>query len=382
MSWNQKGGGNAGGPWGHPPKSGGTGGAGNGGGSGSGGGNGGRTPPPNNNDFDDIFKKSKEQLSEMFGGGSGSGGNEENIRAGKWLLAIAGVLWFASGIYVVDTSEQGIVMRFGKYSETHMPGLNYHWPWPIETVYTPSVTNVIKERVGDDPNAAYAGRHSESLMLTSDLNIADVNFEVQWKINSDKTGDFLFNVRDAEYIVKPVAESAMREVIGQVGLDALLGKGQAQIANRCKDIIQQTLSDYKAGIQIMAVNLSKPDVPNEVIDAFQDVKRAEQEKNTLINKAESYRNQIIPKARGAAVQFEQNALAYKQQVTERAQGDVARFLSVYEQYKNAKDVTKRRIYLETMEEVLGRMNKYIVDGKGGAGVLPYMAIQGNKGGSQ
>lgn len=378
MSWNQKGGGNAGGPWGQPPKSGGTGGSGNSGG--GSGGNGGRTPPPNNNDFDDLFKKSQEQLREMFGG---SGASDDNKRAGFLLLAVTAVLWLASGIYVVETSEQGIVMRFGKYHTTDMPGLNYHLPWPIETVYTPSVTNVIKEKVGADAaGASYGDRHGESLMLTKDLNIADVNFEVQWKIDSDATGDFLFNVRDAEFIVKPVAESAMREVIGQTPLDALLGKGQAEIANHCKDIIQKTLDDYKAGIQVMAVNLSKPDVPSEVIDAFQDVKRAEQEKNTLINKAESYSNQIIPKARGAAVQFEQNALAYKQQITERATGDVARFISVYEQYKDAKDVTKKRMYLETMEEVLGRMNKYIVDGKGGAGVLPYMAIQGNKGAAQ
>lgn len=357
MSWGQKGntpgGGN--GPWGSPRPG------------------GGKTPPPpgNNNDLEEMLRKSQDQFKNMFGGGGP--GNGENKRAGILMMALAGVLWLATGIYVVQTDEQGIVLRFGEYHRTELPGLHYHLPWPVEAAYTPGVTKSNQMDIGGD---------NTSLMLTGDLNIVDVNFSVQWKIDSSATDKFLFNIRDAENIVRPVAESAMREVIGQMPLDTILTTGQTEIGTRSQTIMQQILNSYQAGIKVMNVNLRKPDVPREVIDAFQDVKRAEQEKSTLINKAESYTNDILPKARGRAVQIEQDAQAYEKQATERAEGDVARFISVYDQYKNAKDVTKKRMYLETMEEVLSHMNKFIIDGKSGHGLTPYLPLNemGRKGG--
>lgn len=357
MSWGQKGGGNNNGPWG-APKSGG----------GSGGGNNGGGKPPSGDDFDDFLRKKQEKLKEMLGG---NGGADDGKRAGFLMLLGLGFLWLASGIYIVQADEQGVVLRFGKYQSTSMPGLHYHLPWPIETVYTPSVTKVNQVEIG---TGGGNGWETGSLMLTGDLNIVDINFAVQWKIDSSGTDKFLFNVRDAEYIVRPVAESAMREVIGQMPLDTILTTGQTEIGTRSMAIMQQILNNYKVGVQVIAVNLNKPDVPQEVIDAFQDVKRAEQEKNTLVNKAESYANDILPKARGKAVQIEQDAQAYSKQITERADGDVARFLSVYEQYKNAKDVTRKRMYLETMEGVLGRMNKFIIDGKNGGSLTPYLPL--------
>lgn len=358
MSWGPKGQmPGSGGPWGQPRPS------------GSGGGAGKPPPPPgNNNDFEDLLRKGQDRFKGVFGA------DPDNKKAGVLMLALGALLWLASGVYIVQTDEQGVILRFGKYHRTDMPGLHYHLPWPIETAYTPSVTSVSKEQIGFGTGGFTGTSENEGLMLTGDLNIVDVNFEVQWKIDSGTTDHFLFNVREAHALVKPVAESAMREVIGQTPLETILTTGQTEIANRCMRIIQQVLNNYEAGIQITAVNLSKPDVPQEVIDAFQDVKRAEQQKNTLINQAEAYRNDIIPRARGRAVQIEQDALAYQQQVAEKAKGDVARFLSVYEEYKGAKDVTRKRMYLETMEEILGRMNKYIIDGKGSGGVVPYLPL--------
>ncbi len=355
MSWGPKGQtpGNGGGPWGQP-KPGGS-------------GNGGKTPPPSGNDFDDFLRKGQDRFRGLMGG------DPENKKAAILLAALGLLLWFASGVYVVQTEEQGVILRFGKYHRTDMPGLHYHLPWPVEVAYTPRVTSVSKEKIGSDTGSVLGNTENEGLMLTGDLNIVDVNFEVQWKIDSGATDQFLFNVRNAEALVKPVAESAMREVIGQTPLETILTTGQTDIANRCQRITQAVLDNYKAGIQITTVNLNKPDVPQEVIDAFQDVKRAEQEKNTLINKAEAYRNDIIPKARGKAVQVEQAALAYEKQISEKAKGDVARFLSVYEEYKNAKDVTRKRMYLETMESILARSNKFIMDGKN-SGVVPYLPL--------
>jgi membrane protease subunit HflK len=369
MSWGQKGNTPSGGnpsPWGTPPKPSNTPKPNNsGGGSGnSGGGNNGNNKTPPNNEFEDLLRKGQDNLKNMLGGGN----NDDDGKKAAILMAIlGGLLWLVTGVYVVQADEQGVVLRFGEYQRTEMPGLRYHLPWPFEVVYTPLVTTINKAEIG-------AG-NEESLMLTGDLNIVDVNFAVQWKIDSSSTDKFLFNLRDAEQMVKPVAESAMREVIGQMPLDKILKTGQAEIADRSKEIMQQIFDDYQAGIQVVAVNLSKPDVPKEVIDAFQDVKRGEQDNKTLINKAESYRNQIVPVARGKAGKIEQEALAYQKQVTEQAKGDAARFLSVYEQYVNAKDVTRKRMYLETMEQVIGNMDKVLVDNKGGQGVVPYFPLR-------
>lgn len=355
---------------------------------------GGNRPPRNDQDFEELFRKGHERMRDMFGKGGGGGkqGGDGGMsgKGGAWIMiAVLVILWAASGFYIVDTQEQGVVLRFGEYHRTEPPGLKYHFPWPVERVYTPRVTDINKVEIGfREDNRGRQGRISipkESLMLTGDLNIVDVNFVVQWKVDSTSTEDFLFNVRRADALVKPVAESAMREVIGQMDLEKIITDGQTDITNNSKTIMQAMLNDYGAGVQIVSVNLNKPDVPGDVIDAFQDVKRAEQEKNTLINKAEAYRNDILPRARGRAVKIEQQALAYKREVTEQAQGDVARFLSVYEEYRQAKDVTRQRLYLETMENILANMNKFIIDKEGGGGVLPYLPlneVRRNTGGQQ
>jgi membrane protease subunit HflK len=283
------------------------------------------------------------------------------------------------------------VLRFGQYQRTSPPGLNYHLPAPIETVIIPSVTTVNKVEIGyraggaDNPNIRLAKsplasnrastdavQNQEGLMLTGDRNLVDIDFEVQWKIDATNPEKFLFNMRNPAGNVKFVAESAMREVIGRTTLDDVLTGAQSQIAEDTKTLMQQVFNEYDAGIEIIAVNLSRPDVPQPVIDEFQDVKRAEQDKQTAESVAEGYRNEIIPRAKGDAAKMLQDAEAYKSKVIADATGNASRFKQIYTEYAQAKDVTKRRMYLETMEEVLKGMPKIVVDSnKGGpVSVLP------------
>lgn len=340
--------------------------------------------PHNDNDpsvqeLDELIRKSQEKLRGMFGGGGG-GGDINNKRL--IILGIIAVvfLWLGSGLYRVNSDQLGIVLRFGEFHHVTGPGLNYKLPYPIETVQRPSVTSVNKVEVGYR-NIAGSNRNSgrtvneESLMLTADRNIIDINFEVQWKIDATAPQDFLFNVRDPELTVKPVAESAMREVIGRNNLTEILTTAQSEIAEETKEIMQQMLDNYEAGLEVIAVNLNRPDVPAPVIDEFQDVKRAEQDKETAESVAEGYSNEIIPRAKGEAEQMKQQALAYKNKVIADAEGDAARFLSVYNEYKLARDVTKKRIYLETMETILDGMDKIIIDQQNGQGVLPYLPLK-------
>ncbi len=342
------------GPWGRPKP-------------GSSGG-GGKRPPPPGNDFDDMFRKGQDQFKGMFGQG---GGHEPDQKKGI-IIAIAAifVLWLASGIYRVEADEQGVVLRFGKYVDTAGPGLHYHLPSPFETVYTPSVTTINKVEIRGDKFS----RSEDNRMLAGDLNLVDINFDVQWKIDPNRTADFLFNIRNPVETIRPVAESVMREVIGQMPLAYIIDKGQAEIAERSAQTIQEVLDQYKSGINIVGVNLRKPDVPDEVIDSYQDVKKAEQDLETEVSKANRYSNQIIPVAKGKAAQMEQQALAYKAETVAEAKGQAARFLSVYNEYKVAKDVTRKRMYLETMETIMADMPKVIIDKKSSGGVLPYLPL--------
>ncbi len=371
MSW---GNGNKG-PWGNGPSGGGN----------NGGNRGGRKPDPQQPDLDELIRKGQQSFKGMLGGGNG--GNGGNARALGLVGLAIGLLWLGSGIYRVNPDELGVVLRFGEYHRVTDPGLNYHLPYPVETVLIPSVTSVNKEEIGFRSASSRSrnnasGFDKESLMLTGDRNIVDVDFEVQWKIDSQSPEDFLFNVRSPSYIIKPVAESAMREVIGRNDLSDVLTTAQSQIAEDTKELMQEMLDDYSAGIEVIAVNLSRPDVPSPVIDEFQDVKRAEQDRETAESVAEGYRNEILPKAKGQAVQMVQEAEAYKNKVVADAQGDAARFSSVYAEYKQAKDVTKKRIYLETMEEVMSGMNKVIMDEGAGNGVLPYLPLKTLRSGSE
>jgi membrane protease subunit HflK len=297
------------------------------------------------------------------------------------LLAIL-VIWLASGFYRVLPDEVGVVLRFGAYNRTTQPGLNYHLPSPIEKVLTPSVTRVNRTEIGyrsGEGAAAVRAAGSrqlpeEALMLTGDENIVDINFTVFWVIKDAKA--YLFNIRDPDATVKSAAESAMREVIGETPIAQALSEGRGKVETDTQHLLQGILDAYGAGIEVSNLQLLKVDPPAPVIDAFRDVQRALADRERLRNEAEAYRNDIIPKARGAAVAVKQEAEAYRQEIIARSHGDADRFLAVYHAFKAAQDVTVQRLYLETMEEILKNSNKVIIDksAEGGSGVLPYLPL--------
>ncbi|WP_119420131.1 FtsH protease activity modulator HflK [Desertibaculum subflavum] len=353
MSWNNQGGGGwqsgGRGPWGQGPR-------------GSG------PQPP---DLEELIRKGQDRLRNLLPGG-GFGGPV------LWSVVGAGILVLLVFLcaYRVQPDEQGVVLRFGQWVRTTQPGLNFKWPAPIETVLTPKVTRVnridVGFRGGDELRSGLLRDvPEESLMLTGDENIVDIDFSVFWQIKD--AGLFLFNIQNPEATVKAVAESAMREVIGKNQIQRILTEGRQPIEIGSQQLIQHVLDEYKAGVAVSRVNLQKVDPPNAVIDAFRDVQAAKADRERAQNEAEAYRNDIIPRARGEAERILQAAEAYKQEVVATAQGEAARFLAVYNQYKLAKDVTTKRLYLETMEEVLRGSNKIILDNKEG-GVLPYLPL--------
>jgi membrane protease subunit HflK len=363
MPWGDKD--HSGGPWGSPP-------GGGGGGGGNSGGSGGGNRPPGGPDFDDLVRRSLDGLRDFFPGNSGN-----NRKTVALVGAVAALLWLSSGIYFVKADEQGVVMRFGAYHHTTGSGLNYHLPYPIETVETPRVTTINHVEIGFRSATGRAGKTAdgssdESLMLTGDENILDIDFEVQWKISN--APDYLFNVRNPEETVKSVSESAMREVIGQSQIAMVLAEGKLRVAQDTRKLIQDILNSYKAGIEVLSVNLLKADPPAEVLDAQRDVQTALADMETARNQAEAYHNDVVPRARGEAQKLILDAEAYKQEVINRAQGEASRFVAVNNEYKQARDVTRKRMFLETMEDVLQGMNKVIVD-KGSNGVVPYLPLQ-------
>jgi modulator of FtsH protease HflK len=374
MFWLSQGGG----PWGGGPRGGGPWG---GGPRNNGGGQGPRGRGPYSPDFEELLRRGQDRIRRVLPGGFGTGGGIAIV-----VLAII-VIWLASGFYRVLPDEVGIVLRFGAYNRTTQPGLNYHLPDPIEWVLTPSVTRVNRTEIGYRSAETEAGREAparqvpeEALMLTGDENIVDINFTVFWVIKDAKA--YLFNIRDPELTVKSAAESAMREVIGETPIAQALAEGRAKIEADTQKLLQSILDSYGAGIEITQLQLQRVDPPAEVIDSFRDVQAALADRARLRNEAETYRNGIIPGARGDAVQIEQQAEAYRLATVARAQGDAARFLSVYHAFKAAQDVTEERLYLETMEQVLKNSNKVIIDksAQGGNGVLPYLPLPALGGG--
>jgi membrane protease subunit HflK len=316
------------------------------------------------------------------------------------LVAIAVVaIWGFSGFFQVDPEELGVVLRFGQYVRDAKPGLRYHLPYPIEAALTPKVTRVNRIDIGlrgvDDPRRGSGSREvpEESLMLTGDENIIDVEFSVFWLIKPDAVGDYLFNIQQPEGTVKAVAESAMREVIGRSeitgasasaaqALDApqgpgaaapgsILTAGRATAETTVQEIMQKTLDSYHAGVQITQVQLQKVDPPAQVIDSFRDVQAALSDAERAQNEAQTYANQVIPNARGRAAQITQAANAYREQTVVEAIGQTARFLKIYEEYKKAPKVTRKRMYLETMERLFKGTDKIILDSRAGSGVVPY-----------
>jgi membrane protease subunit HflK len=364
-------------PWGRPG-TGPQGGGGNkrpggpfGGGGMGGGGRGPQDPP----DLDEAMRRFNENFRAALPG------NMQGLPiAGLGLIAL-GLLWLASGFYIVNPGEQAVVQRFGAWDRTKSDaGLGYRLPAPIESVSIVNVQEIRKLNIGfaDEP---FAGRGNatakravpeESLMLTSDRNIVDLDLEVQWNIKNSE--DFLFNVEDQEATIKKVAESAIREIVGQTPMFQIITNLRQQVADRTKVIIQTNLDEYKSGVNITQVLIQKAEVHPEVQDAFQDVQSAKQDAEDVQNRAQAYREDILPKARGQAIQMLQQAEAYKQATVAKAKGDADRFNSIYEAYLTGQDVTKQRIYIETMEEVLRNARKIIMDGNQSQGVLPYLPL--------
>lgn len=357
-----------GGPWGSGP----WGGGGNSGGGGNpwGGrdrnsGGGGNSPPP---DLEELLRRSQDRLKRMVPGGFGS------LR-GLWIFAaVILMFWGLSGFYRVQPDEEGVALLFGKYIKTTQPGLNYWPPAPIGEVIRPKVTQTNQETIGFRGSGANVREMpAESHVLAGDQNIVDIQFVVQWRIRD--AGEFLFNLRDPQGTVKVAAESALREVVGRNPLQATMTNQRDQVAQQSRELLQQIMDGYKAGVTILDLRIQKADPPKEVIDAFNDVQRAKQDEERLRNEALAYRNDIVPRAKGEAARMVQNASAEKEKLIKEAEGEAARFTSFYQTYVANKDITARRMYIETMQEVLGKANKVIVDEKArGSGVIPYLPL--------
>jgi len=343
-------------PWGSPP------------GGGNGSGRGGQRPP----NIDEVVEKIQKLINKFIPGGK-SGGSKP-IVFGLLLLI---VIWAFSGLYRVLPDEQGVVLRFGKFVSTTQPGLNYHIPYPVETVLTPKVTKVNRIDIGFR-SASDSGRSSgigdvpeESLMLTGDENIVNIDFSVFWVIKD--AGKFLFKIQSPVETVKAAGETAMREVVAKSNLQPILTAGRSKIEIEVQEIIQSLLDEYESGIQITQVQTQKADPPDQVIDAFRDVQAARADMVRSKNEAEAYANDVIPRARGDAAKILQEAEAYKKQVVAAAEGEASRFIAIYNEYAKAKQVTQERMYLETMERVLADIDKVIIDKKAG-GVVPYLPL--------
>lgn len=358
MPWSNQGGGPWGsggggkGPWGSGPQP-----------------SGGSLPP----DLEELVRRSQDKLRTVLPGGLGG--------RGIVLFALVALgVWLASGFFTVAPNELGVVLRFGKYDRVATPGFNLRWPYPIETVLTPQVTVVRQIHIGmrqvEDLRRGSTIRDvpEESLMLTGDENIVDVDFTVFWQIRPDRVGDYLFNISQQEPTVKAVAESAMREVIGRTDIQPVLTGARADIETAVQKLMQKVLDDYGAGVLVSQVQMQKVDVPQQVIDANRDVQAARADLVRAQNEAQAYANRVVPEARGRAAQVTQAAEAYREQTVAEAKGQAARFLKVYDEYKKAPDVTRQRIYLETMERIFNGTEKIIMDSGASTGAIPYIPL--------
>ncbi|UYV37759.1 FtsH protease activity modulator HflK [Rhodobacteraceae bacterium D3-12] len=374
--------GNSGGPWG---------GGGHNGGNGGGddderqkrGGDGRRQGEdgPQIPEIEELMKKGQEQLRVLMGGrgggngarrgggGGGTGGDGPGLTRGTVFLGLlaAVALWAYASFYTVKPEEQSVELFLGEYSSTGGPGLNFA-PWPVVTYEVVPVTREQTENIGTGETFGDTG-----LMLTGDENIVDIDFQVVWNISNPK--DFLFELREPKATIRAVSESAMREIIAQSELAPILNRDRGVIADRLKDLIQSTLNSYSSGVNIVRVNFDKADPPDKVIDAFLAVQSAEQKRDQLEKQADAYANTVLAAARGEAAQVLEVAEGYRAQVVNEAEGEASRFRAVLAEYQKAPEVTRKRLYLEAMEEVLGRVDKIIIDDKiGGQGVVPYLPL--------
>jgi membrane protease subunit HflK len=287
------------------------------------------------------------------------------------VVGLAAFAWASTGLYKVQPDEQGVILRFGRWVETTQPGLHFHLPWPIETAMLPRVTQVNQLQLGSG-GATAAPR--EKQMLTGDENIVEADCAIVWQVKD--AGLYLFKVAEPETALRVAAESALREMIARTPIQAAFSDRRQQIADQTRDVLQKLLDSEEAGISVMQVQLQRVDPPTTVIDAFNDVQRARADQERARNEAEAYANDILPRARGEAERIRQEAEAYRSQAVNLAEGDAKNFLSVYQSYALAKDVTAWRLYLESVDEVLRKASKVVVDssGKGVSSVLPYMPL--------
>ena len=343
-----------GGPWGQGPR--------------NTGGSGGSSPP----DLEELLRRSQDRLRRVLPGGGGARNLSPFTLIAILALLVAFVAYFFF-TFRVQQNELGVVLRFGAYNRDAQPGLNFRLPYPIETVYTPEVTTVNSVTIGQDGSTSGRDVPTESLMLTGDENIVDIDFRVFWRVA--KAPDFVFNMEDPQGTVKAVAESAMREVIGHSDIAAVLTQARAVTEQQVQGLIQKTLDEFGSGVEITQVQLLKVDPPADVIAAFRDVQAARADQERIQNEAQTYANKVVPEARGRASQITEAANAYRDQIIAEAKGQADRFDKVYQSYKASPDVTRRRMYLETMEQLLGSVDKVIIEDKaGGTGVVPYLPL--------
>lgn len=331
-------------------------------------------------DLDELWKRLNERLNGLFGGkgGGGNGGGNDSgdgfstdglPGGGKLVGLLIGALvlvWAASGFYIVNTGERGVVLRFGKYVETTEPGPRWHLPWPVEAREIVNVDQVRTVEIGYRSNVK-SKVLKESQMLTDDENIIDLQFAVQYILKDPK--EFLFSNRSPEDTVLQVAETAMREIVGKSKMDFVLYEGRADIAARAKVLIQQILDRYKTGISISQVTLQNIQPPEQVQDAFDDAVKAGQDRERLKNEAEAYFNDVVPRARGVASRLKEEAEGYKLSVIANAEGEASRFVQIFTEYQKAPQVTRQRLYLDTMQTVMNNTSKILVDQKGGNSLL-------------
>jgi len=351
MPWNQ----NENNPWGNRP---------------SGGGGSNQTPP----DLDEVIKRLQERFGGIFGGKGGGDGSGPGKGALTAIAVVALLLWVATGIYVVAADEEAVVLRFGQHSATKGPGLNWHLPYPIESVEKLPVTRVQRLGIGfrDFGEGRVRKVPQEALMLTRDENIVDISFIVQYKIKSVE--NYLFNIDSAEKTVRDAAESAIREVIGRTMIDDVLTTKKAEVEVETQDLIQSILDEYKAGISVTTVKLQDVQPPERVIKEFKDVASAREDKERAKNEAQAYANQIIPNSRGEAKKMILDAEGYQREVVERATGEADRFGELLKAYRQAPEVTRKRLYLDTMQQVMSKVDKVIIDGSVAGQILPYLPL--------
>jgi len=354
--WKSGGGGNGGGPWGQGPW-------------GQGGGSGGQQP-----DLEQILKRGQDKLKQFRQQGGAPGPL-------VWLLGtfagLCALIWYGF-LFQVRPDELGVVMRFGQYVRQEPPGLHFRWPYPVEEVRLPKVLNVNRTEIGIRTGGDFRRGggmqdvQNEGVMLTGDENIVDVAFVVQWDIKD--AAAYLFNIQNPENTVKEVAESAMREIVGKSKVQDVLTEKRQDIERRVKDLVQRVLDSYGAGIRVNQLQMQRAEAPAPVVDAFRDVAAAAIDQKRIQNQAEAYANKVVPEARGEAQRILQEAQGYKEKAVAEATGEADRFLKVLDEYRKAPEVTRRRMYIETMERVLTGTDKIIIDGKGGQGVVPFLPL--------